>query len=176
MKKNAISYEEYKKLHPATKKNRNDPMFTKEQASSGSRPAKMDQQKVEGIADALANNDHSSWEDMAKYISDEFGMPIEKSHKLCQEYASKFSLNPALSTNKNLHPLIMKYGSSLSDRLYKVASQVKRASGDLHERIAEALGWNLKEVQSFSLRALRDLVRPVDKSLAEEISKEISRF
>jgi hypothetical protein len=28
----------------------------------------------------------------------------------------------------------------------------------LHERIAEALGWSLKDVQGFSLQSLRDIV------------------
>lgn len=47
------------------------------------------------------------------------------------------------------------------------------ASGNLHERIAEALGWTVKDTQSMSLQSLRDLVRPVDHHLADEISKAI---
>ncbi len=43
----------------------------------------------------------------------------------------------------------------------------------LHERIAEVLGWSVAEVQSFSLRALRDLVRSIDPDLAETITAEI---
>jgi len=31
----------------------------------------------------------------------------------------------------------------------------------LHQRIAEALGWTVEQARSFSLPALRDLVRPV---------------
>jgi hypothetical protein len=44
---------------------------------------------------------------------------------------------------------------------------------DLQERCAKALGWSLKDAQSVSLLALRDLVRPVDSSLALEISRHI---
>jgi len=40
----------------------------------------------------------------------------------------------------------------------------------LHFRIAEVLGWTLDEVRSFSLLALRDLVRPLDAKLAADIS------
>jgi len=44
---------------------------------------------------------------------------------------------------------------------------------NLHERIAEALNWTLKDVQSFSLPSLLPLVRPVDAKLAHEISSSI---
>jgi hypothetical protein len=40
----------------------------------------------------------------------------------------------------------------------------------LHERIAKALGWTVEETRSFSLPALRDLVRPVSMKLAHEIT------
>lgn len=40
----------------------------------------------------------------------------------------------------------------------------------LHERIAEALGWSVEDARSFSLAALRDLVLPIDKKLAHEIT------
>lgn len=43
----------------------------------------------------------------------------------------------------------------------------------LHERIARALGWTVKDAQSLSMAALRDLVRPVDPCLAEDISDHI---
>lgn len=43
----------------------------------------------------------------------------------------------------------------------------------LHERIASALGWTVEQTQSFSLQALRDLVRPVSPKLAAEISEQI---
>jgi hypothetical protein len=43
----------------------------------------------------------------------------------------------------------------------------------LHERIAEALGWTVEDTQSFSLQSLRELVRPVSPSLAEELSQRI---
>jgi len=44
----------------------------------------------------------------------------------------------------------------------------------LHHRIAVALGWSDEAVRSFSLRSLRDVVRPVDPSLANEISQTIA--
>ena len=40
---------------------------------------------------------------------------------------------------------------------------------DLHERVARALGWSVKDAQSLSMQALRDLVRPVDPGLAREM-------
>jgi hypothetical protein len=40
----------------------------------------------------------------------------------------------------------------------------------LHERIAEKLGWTVQEAQSFSLPALREVVRPVSEKLAHEIT------
>ena len=45
----------------------------------------------------------------------------------------------------------------------------------LHEKIAVALGWTETEAAGFSLAALRNLVRPVDPGLAEEISDVIVR-
>lgn len=50
---------------------------------------------------------------------------------------------------------------------------VESSSDSLHARIAKALGWTVKEAQSFSLPALRDLVRPVSPKLAEEITLRI---
>lgn len=44
----------------------------------------------------------------------------------------------------------------------------------LHERIAEALGWTIEQTQSFSLPALRALVRPVSPKLAREITLTIN--
>jgi hypothetical protein len=44
----------------------------------------------------------------------------------------------------------------------------------LHERIAQALSWPLRDVESLSLPSLRELVRPVDQRLAEEISESIT--
>lgn len=41
---------------------------------------------------------------------------------------------------------------------------------DLHDRIAKALGWSTRDVQSLSMQSLRDLVRPVDPQLAQEMS------
>jgi hypothetical protein len=40
----------------------------------------------------------------------------------------------------------------------------------LHERIVAVLGWTVEEVQSFSLPALRELVRPVSPKLAHDIT------
>jgi hypothetical protein len=45
--------------------------------------------------------------------------------------------------------------------------------GSLHERAAHALGWSLADTQSMSLAALRDVVRPVNPALAEEMSRKI---
>ena len=39
--------------------------------------------------------------------------------------------------------------------------------GLLEARIAEALGWSLRDVRSMSLHSLRELVRPVSAKLAE---------
>lgn len=47
------------------------------------------------------------------------------------------------------------------------------APGNLHERIAAALGWPVADTRSLSLRALRDLVRPVDAALAAEITSAV---
>ena len=46
----------------------------------------------------------------------------------------------------------------------------------LHERIAQALNWPLRDVESMSLPSLHELVRPVDRRLAEEISESISYY
>jgi hypothetical protein len=43
----------------------------------------------------------------------------------------------------------------------------------LHERIAIALGWSVRDTQSMSLQALRDIVRPVNAKLAHEIDTTI---
>jgi hypothetical protein len=44
---------------------------------------------------------------------------------------------------------------------------------DLHERIAEALGWTEKEVKSFSFQTLREMVRPVSPKLTHELDVAI---
>ena len=46
-------------------------------------------------------------------------------------------------------------------------------SGTLHERVAKALGWSVRDTQSMSLASLRDLVRPVSMKLANELSAQI---
>lgn len=43
----------------------------------------------------------------------------------------------------------------------------------LHARIAEALGWTVRDARSLSLQSLRELVRPTHPNLAEQISCEI---
>jgi hypothetical protein len=43
----------------------------------------------------------------------------------------------------------------------------------LNERIAQALGWPLKDVQSFSFQSLREVVRPVSPKLAHELTMSI---
>lgn len=43
----------------------------------------------------------------------------------------------------------------------------------LHERVANALGWTVKDVQSFSFQALREVVRPVSDKLAHELDAAI---
>ncbi len=40
----------------------------------------------------------------------------------------------------------------------------------LHERLAVALGWTVVQTQSFSLAALREMVRPVSPKLAHEVT------
>lgn len=46
---------------------------------------------------------------------------------------------------------------------------------DLHQDIAEALGWTVREAQQFSLASLRDLVRPINPSLADRISQTLAQ-
>ena len=43
----------------------------------------------------------------------------------------------------------------------------------LHTRIAEALGWTEAEVKSVSFRSLRDIVRPINPKLANELDAVI---
>lgn len=43
----------------------------------------------------------------------------------------------------------------------------------LHEQIASVLKWTVREAQSFSLPALRELVRPVNEKLADEITQAL---
>lgn len=43
----------------------------------------------------------------------------------------------------------------------------------LQERIAEALGWKLQDVQSFSFQSLRELVRTTHPKLAHELTEAI---
>lgn len=44
----------------------------------------------------------------------------------------------------------------------------------LHKKIAKVLGWSTNETHGFSLQSLRELVRPVDPKLADEISQRIT--
>jgi hypothetical protein len=43
----------------------------------------------------------------------------------------------------------------------------------LHDKIAKVLGWTVADTKSMSLASLRELVRPVDLNLANEISDVI---
>ena len=43
----------------------------------------------------------------------------------------------------------------------------------LHEKVAKELGWTVQEAQQFNLRALRELVRPVNEKLYWEITLAI---
>jgi len=43
------------------------------------------------------------------------------------------------------------------------------------ERIAKLLGWSVADTQSFSLPALREMVRPLSEKLTHEITLEIVR-
>jgi len=55
-----------------------------------------------------------------------------------------------------------------------VENQVpSRVIGPMHERIAAALGWTVKEAQSFSLASLREMVRPISPKLAHELTVAI---
>lgn len=45
----------------------------------------------------------------------------------------------------------------------------------IHARVAVALGWTEEDAKSFSLPALREVVRPVSPKLANEISIIIAR-
>jgi hypothetical protein len=46
----------------------------------------------------------------------------------------------------------------------------KRHRGGLHDRIAKALNWSIEETWGFSLAAMRELVRPIDPELAQDIT------
>jgi hypothetical protein len=43
----------------------------------------------------------------------------------------------------------------------------------LHDKIAKVLGWTVADTKSMSLASLRELVRPVDLNLANELSDVI---
>ena len=45
--------------------------------------------------------------------------------------------------------------------------------GNLHTRIAGALGWTTEQARQHSLQSLRELVRPIDADLANEIAETI---
>ena len=47
---------------------------------------------------------------------------------------------------------------------------------NIHDRIAEALGWSVEATKRFSLQYLRELVRPVSPKLAHEITALIQRM
>jgi hypothetical protein len=60
-----------------------------------------------------------------------------------------------------------------SDRRSPKRRRGGRNEEDLHARIADALGWSESEVHSHSLQGLRELVRPIDAELAQEITDRI---
>lgn len=43
----------------------------------------------------------------------------------------------------------------------------------LHSRAASVLGWPLRDARSVSLQSLREMVRPLDPALADEIGHAI---
>lgn len=43
----------------------------------------------------------------------------------------------------------------------------------LRERIAACLKWTVQDTYGFSLESLREMVRPVDRGLAQEVSSII---
>lgn len=47
---------------------------------------------------------------------------------------------------------------------------------ELHKQIASVLGWTVAETKSYSLPALRDLVRPVNEKLAHEITEAMNNI
>jgi hypothetical protein len=46
-------------------------------------------------------------------------------------------------------------------------------AGNLHTRIAERLGWTEEQAKSFSLPALREMVRPLSNKLVYLIDQQI---
>jgi hypothetical protein len=44
---------------------------------------------------------------------------------------------------------------------------------ELHEKMATALGWAVRDVQSYSLKSLEPLVRAVDAALADDINAHV---
>ena len=48
-----------------------------------------------------------------------------------------------------------------------------RLVNDLYDRAARALGWKPADARTVSMRTLRDLVRPVDPDLAQEMTLAI---
>lgn len=52
-----------------------------------------------------------------------------------------------------------------------ILERIPTATEAVHKRTAYVLGWPLKEVQSFSLGMLREIVRLDHPSIADEISR-----
>ncbi len=72
------------------------------------------------------------------------------------------------------HALRRRYGRAhVKSRMPDMSWLYGGATGSLHERAAAALGWPVRDTQSMSLHALRELVRPVNPGLANEISMAI---
>lgn len=55
----------------------------------------------------------------------------------------------------------------------KLEREAAQTGPTLHERIAAALGWPLKDTQSCSMMMLRECVRPVSPKLAAELDEAI---
>jgi hypothetical protein len=51
-----------------------------------------------------------------------------------------------------------------------LSTGMKKEDNTLHKRIAYALNWTEEETHSFSLPALRELVRPISPKLYHEIT------
>lgn len=69
--------------------------------------------------------------------------------------------------------LSRRYGRAVHPPMPDMSWLFGDAGGSLHERAARALGWSVADAQSMSLAALRDVVRPVNSALAEEMSRKI---
>lgn len=70
------------------------------------------------------------------------------------------------TTATRCHGVIENMPQDLTDSPFDVGTS-------LSYRIADKLGWSRRQVHSFSLLALRDLVLPVSPKLAHEITQAV---